>query len=175
MSRRKNTPIGFRSCPKHLKDWPALKGSVKEPLKALPATPLVNPLIYPRMPGGALPGELAGRNKIKLKNQDVRRVFCVEDDKLNSMVVMGVDKGEDSRVCMSALARQPATPAATAKAIAVKLGTQPCRRLKPEGSAGQSSTAFEGTAPASAKPRSRPSAGDSACLAPTAQQDPRPK
>lgn len=85
---KKNTPIGFRSCPKHLKDWPALR-SVKEPLKALPVTPLVNPLIHPRMPGGALPGELAGRNKIKLKNQDVRRVFSVEDDKLDSMVVHG--------------------------------------------------------------------------------------
>ena len=52
----------------------------------------------------------------------MRRVFSVEDDKLNSMVVMGVDKGEDSRVCMSALARLPATQVATAKAIAVKLG-----------------------------------------------------
>ena len=56
------------------------------------------------MPGEALHGALAGHYKIKLRKQGYRLVYGVEDDILMVMV-MAVDKREDSAVYQSAMAR----------------------------------------------------------------------
>ena len=56
------------------------------------------------MPGAALHGELAGFYKIKLRKQGYRLVYGVEDDALVVMV-MAVDKREDSAVYRAALSR----------------------------------------------------------------------
>ena len=58
----------------------------------------------PHVPGGALHGDLAGYYKIKLNKQGFRLVYGVEEDALVVMV-MAVDKREDSVVYRSALAR----------------------------------------------------------------------
>ena len=78
----------------------ALDGSVKEPLRKL----LKKRLNNPHMPGAALHGELAGFYKIKLRKQGYRLVYGVEDDALVVMV-MDVDKREDSLVYRAALSR----------------------------------------------------------------------
>ena len=64
--------------PAALAEWKALDGWVKEPLRKL----LKKRLDNPRVPGGALHGQLAGYYKIKLKKQGVRLVYGVEDDAL---------------------------------------------------------------------------------------------
>jgi len=51
-----------------------------------------------------LHGALAGHYKIKLRKQGYRLVYAVEDDILIVMV-MAVDKREDSAVYQSAMAR----------------------------------------------------------------------
>jgi mRNA interferase RelE/StbE len=81
-------------------EWQALDGSVKEPLRKL----LKKRLNNPHMPGAALHGELAGFYKIKLRKQGYRLVYGVEDDALVVMV-MAVDKREDSLVYRAALSR----------------------------------------------------------------------
>lgn len=81
-------------------EWQALDGSVKEPLRKL----LKKRLSNPHMPGAALHGELAGFYKIKLGKQGYRLVYGVEDDALVVMV-MAVDKREDSAVYRAALSR----------------------------------------------------------------------
>ena len=81
-------------------EWKALDGSVKEPLRKLLRKRLNNP----HMPGAALHGELAGFYKIKLRKQGYRLVYGVEDDALVVMV-MAVDKREDSAVYRAALSR----------------------------------------------------------------------
>ena len=81
-------------------EWQALDGSVKEPLRKL----LKKRLNNPHMPGAALHGELAGFYKIKLRKQGYRLVYGVEDDALVVMV-MAVDKREDSAVYRAALSR----------------------------------------------------------------------
>lgn len=86
--------------PQALTEWKALDGSVKENLKKLLAKRLDNP----HVPGGALHGELGGCYKIKLNKQGIRLVYAVEDDKLIVMV-MSVDKREDSIVYKSAVIR----------------------------------------------------------------------
>lgn len=102
--------------PEALAEWKALDGSVREPLKKL----LAKRLIEPHVPGGALHGELAGCYKIKLRKQGVRLVYAVEDNKLIVMV-MAVDKREDSVVYRSSLARLADKAAAMARAMADKL------------------------------------------------------
>jgi mRNA interferase RelE/StbE len=82
-------------------EWQALDGSVKEPLRRL----LKKRLDNPHVPGAALHGELQGYYKIKLRQQGYRLVYGVEDDVLIVMV-MAVDKREDSLVYRSALARR---------------------------------------------------------------------
>lgn len=77
-------------------EWQALDGSVKETLK--------NRLDNPHVPGGELHGALAGHYKIKLRKQGYRLVYGVQDDILMVMV-MAVDKREDSAVYPSAMAR----------------------------------------------------------------------
>ncbi len=86
--------------PEALKEWNALDGSIKKPLKNLLAKRLDNP----HVPGGALHNDLIGCYKIKLNRQGVRLVYRVEDDALIVMV-MAVDRREDSVVYRSALAR----------------------------------------------------------------------
>lgn len=81
-------------------EWQALDGSVKETLRKL----LKKRLDNPHVPGGALHGALAGHYKIKLRQQGYRLVYGVQDDLLIVMV-MAVDKREDSAVYQSALAR----------------------------------------------------------------------
>jgi|SRR5579883_718101 len=72
--------------PDALKEWNALDGSIKKPLKKLLAKRLDNP----HVPGGALHNDLIGCYKIKLNKQGVRLVYRVEDDALIVMV-MAVD------------------------------------------------------------------------------------
>lgn len=86
--------------PDALKEWNALDGSIKKPLKKL----LAKRLDSPHVPGGALHNDLIGCYKIKLNKQGVRLVYRVEDDALIVMV-MAVDRREDSLVYRSALAR----------------------------------------------------------------------
>lgn len=86
--------------PQALAEWKSLDGSVKETLKKLLAKRLDNP----HVPGGELHGELSGHYKIKLNKQGVRLVYAVEDDALIVMV-MSVDRREDSIVYKSAVAR----------------------------------------------------------------------
>lgn len=83
-------------------EWQALDGSVKETLRKL----LKKRLDNPHVPGGELHGALAGHYKIKLRKQGYRLVYGVQDDILMVMVmVMAVDKREDSAVYQSAMAR----------------------------------------------------------------------
>ena len=86
--------------PEALAEWQALDGSVKEPLRKL----LKKRLDHPHVPGGALHGDLQGYYKIKLLKQGVRLVYGVEDDVLIVMV-MAVDRRENSRVYQSTLDR----------------------------------------------------------------------
>lgn len=86
--------------PSALKEWQALDGSVKESLRKL----LQKRLNNPHVPGGALHGELLGCYKIKLRKQGIRLVYRVEDKALIVMV-MAVDKREDSAAYLSATER----------------------------------------------------------------------
>jgi len=81
-------------------EWQALDGSVKEVLRKL----LKKRLDNPHVPGGELHGALAGHYKIKLRKQGYRLVYGVQDDILMVMV-MAVDKREDSAVYRSAMDR----------------------------------------------------------------------
>lgn len=92
-------------------EWQKLDGSVKEPLRKL----LKKRLDNPHVPGAALHGALVGHYKIKLNKQGYRLVYGVQDDVLIVMV-MAVDKREDSVVYQSALARVTGKMAALAKA-----------------------------------------------------------
>ncbi len=102
--------------PEALAEWKALDGSVREPLKKL----LAKRLVQPHVPGGAPHGDLVGCYKFKLRKQGVRLVYAVEDNKLIVMV-MAVDKREDSAVYQSSMARLADKAAAMAKAVAEKL------------------------------------------------------
>lgn len=102
--------------PSALKEWQALDGSVKEPMRKLLRKRLDNP----HVPGGALHGELAGYYKINLNKQGFRLVYGVEDDTLIVMV-MAVDKREDGIVYRSVLARIREKAAALAQALKNKL------------------------------------------------------
>jgi mRNA interferase RelE/StbE len=81
-------------------EWQALDGSVKEPMRKL----LKKRLDNPQVPGAALHGELQGYYKIKLRKQGFRLVYGVEDDVMIVMV-MAIDKREDSLVYRSAQSR----------------------------------------------------------------------
>lgn len=102
--------------PSALKEWQGLEGSVKEPMRKLLRKRLNNP----HVPGGALRGALAGYYKIKLKKHGFRLVYGVEDDAL-VVVVMAVDKREDSVVYRSAVARIVEKMSALANAIKNRL------------------------------------------------------
>ena len=93
-------PYRLQFVPSAWAEWQKLDGSVKEPLRKL----LKKRLDNPHVSGGALHGALAGYYKIKLNKQGIRLVYGVQDDILMVMV-MAVDKREDSVVYQSALAR----------------------------------------------------------------------
>ena len=93
-------------------EWQKLDGSVKEPLRAL----LKKRVNNPHVSGAALHGALVGHYKIKLKKQGNRLVYGVQDDVLIVMV-MTVDKREDSVVYQSALQRVAEKMADLAKAV----------------------------------------------------------
>ena len=99
-SEAPGSPYRLKFVPSAWAEWQALDGSVKEPLRKL----LKKRLNNPHMPGAALHGELAGFYKIKLRKQGYRLVYGVEDDALVVMV-MAVDKREDSAVYRAALSR----------------------------------------------------------------------
>lgn len=86
--------------PSALKEWQALVGSVKEPLRKL----LQKRSNNPRVPSGALHGELSGYYKVKLNKQGIRLVYGVEDAAMIVMV-MAADKREDGQVYRSVVAR----------------------------------------------------------------------
>ena len=81
-------------------EWQKLDGSVKEPLRKL----LKKRLDNPHVPGAALHGALAEHYKVGLNEQEHRLVYGVQDDVLIVMV-MAVDKREDSVVYQSVMAR----------------------------------------------------------------------
>lgn len=98
--------------PSALKEWRALDGSVKEPLRKLLRKRLDNP----HVPGGALHGDLAGYYKIKLNKQGIRLVYGVETDALIVMV-MAVDRRGRGIVYRSVVDRLGDKAAMLAQAI----------------------------------------------------------
>lgn len=97
-------------------EWQRLDGSVKEPLRKL----LKKRLDNPHVPSAALHGALTGHYKIKLNKQGYRLVYGVQDDVLIVMV-MAVDKREDSVVYQSAIARVSEKMTELAKAVQRRL------------------------------------------------------
>jgi mRNA interferase RelE/StbE len=97
-------------------EWQKLDGSVKEPLRKL----LKKRLDNPHVPGAALHGALSGHYKIKLNKQGYRLVYGVQDDVLIVMV-MAVNKREDSVVYQSAMQRVSEKRAELAKAAQQRL------------------------------------------------------
>ena len=93
-------------------EWQKLDGSVKEPLRKL----LKKRLDNPHVPGAALRGALVGHYKIKLNKQGYRLVYGVQDDVLIVMV-MAVDRREDSVVYQSAVQRVTEKMAELVKAV----------------------------------------------------------
>jgi mRNA interferase RelE/StbE len=81
-------------------EWRALDGAPKQELKAL----LIKRLDQPRVPGGALHGDLAGCYKIKLRKHGYRLVYEVLDDVI-VVLVLSVDKREDNAAYESAISR----------------------------------------------------------------------
>ena len=106
----------LRFVPSAWSEWQALDGSVKEPMRKL----LKKRLDNPHVPGAALHGELEGYYKIKLRKQGFRLVYGVEDGALVVMV-MAVDKREDSLVYRSAVARLTEKVSALAAAMRDRL------------------------------------------------------
>lgn len=102
--------------PEALDEWQQLDGSVKVNLKKL----LAKRLDHPHVPGGALHGPLAGCYKIKLRQQGVRLVYAVEDDRL-VVTVIAVDRREDGVVYGAAVARLSSTAAVLSKSLQDKL------------------------------------------------------
>ena len=93
-------------------EWQKLDGSVKDPLREL----LKKRLDNPHVPGAALRGALDGHYKIKLNKQGYRLVYGVQDDVLIVMV-MAVDRREDSAVYQSAVQRVTEKMAELVKAV----------------------------------------------------------
>lgn len=86
--------------PEALKEWEALDGSVKAPLRAA----LKKRLETPHIPSAALSAELAGCYKIKLRKLGYRLVYLVEDDVLVVMV-LAIGKRDRLAAYESALKR----------------------------------------------------------------------
>lgn len=81
-------------------EWESLDGSVKTVFKNL----LKKRLDQPCVPGAELRGELKGCYKIKLRKQGYRLIYEIEDEVL-VVLVLAVDRREDSLVYLSAASR----------------------------------------------------------------------
>ena len=101
--------------PEALEEWRDLDGSIQKNLKKLLAKRLDNPY----MPAGELHGALSTRYKNKLNKQGVRLVYEVEDDKL-ILMVLSVDRREDSAAYKSAIDRLSAAATALSKTESAK-------------------------------------------------------
>ncbi len=127
------TPSEKRAVPKYrlafvndaLKEWNALDGAVKEPLRKL----LRKRLDQPRTPGAELGGELRGCYKIKLRRQGYRLVYRVVDDVL-LVLVLAVDKREGSVVYASAEKRIRQPPMASEPVSPRPSPVAPAARIK---------------------------------------------
>lgn len=86
--------------PDALKEWQALDGSIKEPLRKA----LKKRLEQPHVPGAELHGDLRGCYKIKMRKQGYRLVYQVEDDVL-VVLVLAIDRREDLAAYQTAIAR----------------------------------------------------------------------
>lgn len=86
--------------PDALKEWQALDGSIKEPLRKA----LKKRLETPHVPGAELHGDLRGCYKIKLQKWGYRLVYMVEDDVL-VVLVLAIDRREDLAAYHAAIAR----------------------------------------------------------------------
>jgi len=86
--------------PDALKEWQALDGSIKEPLRKA----LKKRLEQPHMPGEELHGNLLGCYKIKLRKQGYHLVYQVEDDVL-VVLVLAIDHREDLAAYHAAMLR----------------------------------------------------------------------
>ena len=91
-----------------LKEWNALDGAVKEPLRKL----LRKRFDQPRTPGAELGGELRDCYKIKLRKLGYRLVYRVVDDVL-LVLVLAIDKREGSMAYASAEKRVRQPPMAS--------------------------------------------------------------
>lgn len=96
--------------PDALAEYRALDGSVRTHVKKL----LGKRLQTPHVPGGALHGDLSNCYKIKLLKQGIRLIYQVEDDRL-IVLVLAVDKREDSLAYKSAVARLEAAAVVLSK------------------------------------------------------------
>jgi mRNA interferase RelE/StbE len=97
---RGKTIYRLKFVPDALKEWQALDGSIKEPLRKA----LKKRLEQPHMPGSELHGNLHGCYKIKLRKQGYRLVYLVEDDVL-VVLVLAIDHREDLAVYHAAMLR----------------------------------------------------------------------
>jgi mRNA interferase RelE/StbE len=94
------TKYRLKFVPDALKEWQALDGSIKEPLRKA----LKKRLEQPRVPGAELHGNLHGCYKIKLRKQGYRLVYQVEDDVL-VVLVLAIDRREDLAAYHAAMLR----------------------------------------------------------------------
>lgn len=101
--------------PDALEEWRDLDGSIQQVLKKLLAKRLDNP----HVPGGELHAALSSCYKIKLNKQGIRLVYEVEDNKLIVMV-LSVDRREDSAAYKSAVDRLAAAATTLCKAESTK-------------------------------------------------------
>lgn len=99
-SDRKRQTYQLHFIPAALKEWKALDGSIKAPLRRA----LKRRLQQPHVPGAALGNDLKGCYKIKLRKQGYRLVYAVQDTKL-VVLVLSVDRRDDMTVYRSAIDR----------------------------------------------------------------------
>ncbi|MFZ4617199.1 MAG: type II toxin-antitoxin system RelE family toxin [Rectinemataceae bacterium] len=101
-------PYSLNFVPAALGEWRALDGSVKEVFRKL----LKKRLIEPRVPGSELKGERTNCYKIKLRKQEYRLIYAV-DDGLLVVLVLAVDRREDAVAYRTAARRKPRSDTAS--------------------------------------------------------------
>jgi mRNA interferase RelE/StbE len=99
-ANEEKTGYRLKFVPDALKEWQALDGSIREPLRKA----LKKRLEQPHHQGAELHGDLRGCYKIKLRKQGYRLVYMVEDDAL-VVLVLAIDRREDMAAYHAALAR----------------------------------------------------------------------
>lgn len=123
LSAKPKPKYTLKFVPEALEEWQDLDGSVKDNFKQILRKRLDNP----HVPGAELKGDLKGYYKIKLRQQGYRLVYCVEDDTLVVMV-MAVDKREESLVYRSALSRVTEKMKEVTKTVKDKLSGSPSKK-----------------------------------------------